>query len=65
MKITLVANGPLLIETPGEWNWTSDSGHTTGKDGLPCVVAVLRPASLSVTVRTGRRGSLPMVVRAS
>jgi CDGSH-type Zn-finger protein len=32
MKITLVANGPLLIETPGEWNWTSDSGHTTGKD---------------------------------
>lgn len=32
MKITLVANGPLLVEIGGEWNWSSESGNTTGKD---------------------------------
>jgi CDGSH-type Zn-finger protein len=34
MKITVVANGPLLIETQGEWTWTGDGGKTTGKDRI-------------------------------
>lgn len=34
MKITLVANGPILIDTQGEWNWTSEVNKTSGKDRI-------------------------------
>lgn len=34
MKITLVENGPLLIETAGEWSWSGGSGTATGKDRI-------------------------------
>ena len=34
MKITVVANGPFLITTTGEWTWTGDAGTTTGNDRI-------------------------------
>ena len=34
MKITVVANGPFLIDTRGEWSWTGEAGTTTGKDRI-------------------------------
>lgn len=46
MKITLVANGPLLIETQGEWSWTGETGATTGKDRIAlcrCGAAAIKP----------------------
>lgn len=32
MKITVVANGPILINCQGEWSWTGEEGKATGKD---------------------------------
>ncbi|MCL4779107.1 MAG: CDGSH iron-sulfur domain-containing protein [Gammaproteobacteria bacterium] len=46
MKITLVENGPLLIEARGEWSWTGTAGTTTGKDRVAlcrCGAAATKP----------------------
>lgn len=32
MKITVVPNGPLLIETRGEWTYTGEAGPTKNND---------------------------------
>lgn len=32
MKITVVPNGPLLIETVGEWHYTGEAGPTKAND---------------------------------
>jgi CDGSH-type Zn-finger protein len=32
MKITVIPNGPLLIETVGEWQYSAPSGPTKAND---------------------------------
>lgn len=34
MKITVIANGPLLIETVGEWNYTGPGGPIKKNDRI-------------------------------
>ncbi|MCC7257570.1 MAG: CDGSH iron-sulfur domain-containing protein [Gammaproteobacteria bacterium] len=34
MKITVIPNGPLLIETVGEWNYTGTGGPTKKNDRI-------------------------------
>ena len=65
MKITLVANGPLLIETEGEWSWPVKPVRRPARTGSPCAAAALPPPSPSVTVRTERSALRPRATSAS
>jgi len=46
MKITIVANGPILIDTEGEWTWEGEGEPIRKKDRVAlcrCGASAIKP----------------------